>query len=99
MQKSKKSWIGWLANLRLANRKPAHLGLATLLLACAISGCGTIEHRYPLYEVPPRPAVHFEDTGTQCLDDNGLRQLTGYVIQLEGTLQKYRKEIEIINGD
>ncbi len=53
----------------------------------------------PSYEAPTRPSVHFQNTGTQCLSDAGLRQLTGYVIQLEGTLQKYRKEIEIINGD
>lgn len=73
--------------------------MATLFLVCAISGCGTIEHRYPLHAAPPRPSVHFQDTGMHCLSDAGLRRLTGYVIRLEGTLQKYRKEIEIINGD
>ena len=73
--------------------------MTAILLACAISGCGAIEHRYPLYETPKQLYVHFQDTGAHCLNDAALRQLTGYVIQLEGTLQKYRKEIEIINGD
>ena len=100
---TKKNWIKWLTVLYSANLLPTYRlprrGVATLLLACAISGCGTIEHRYPFHEAPTRPLVHFQDTGRHCLSDAGLRQLTGYVIRLEGTLQKHRKEIEIINGD
>ena len=98
---TKKNWIKWLTVLCSATLLPTYRlprrGVATLLLACTISGCGTIEHRYPLHEAPTRPSVHFQDTGRHCLSDAGLRQLTGYVIRLEGALQKYRKEIEIIN--
>ena len=62
-------------------------------------GCGTIEHHYPVLPLPEIPAIQFKDAGEHCLNREELHQLTEYVLRLQGLAQKYRREIQIINGE
>ena len=68
-------------------------------LIFAASGCGTIKHRYPVFPSPEAPSIAFQDTGDHCLNHAQLRHLTEYVIRLNGLAEKYRREIQIINGE
>lgn len=68
-------------------------------LVFAGSGCGTIEYHYPVIPLPKMPAIQFKNAGEHCINRKELLQLTEYVIRLQGVAQKYRREIQIINGD
>jgi len=62
-------------------------------------GCGTIKHHYPVIPLPDQPRILFKDAGEHCINHEELQRLTQHVLQLRSLAQKYRREIQIINGD
>lgn len=83
------------------------LTLLTILIL-VLSGCLSSKHHYPLWSIPEKPQITFTDGADidpvaehrlHCLNDADLRRLNAYVISLNGAVQKYQRQIEIINGD
>ena len=83
-------------------KQPIKRWIGSLILAALVlagSGCGTIKHHYPVLPLPEPPRIQFKDAGEHCISREELDQLTEYVLRLQGLAQKYRREIQIINGD
>lgn len=74
-----------------------------LLLAVALlsSGCAGISQRtLETFDAPPIPAIQPEASGPHIiLPDDDFIDLTKYVLELQGQLEKCNAQAEVFNGE